>query len=65
MAGGVDAPWNLYIGVDASKGKHAIAIAESGRDAEVRYIGEIETVPSAVKRYVKELAGKARRLHSA
>ncbi len=35
----------LYIGVDASKGKHAIAIVESGRDAEVRYLGEIETAP--------------------
>jgi transposase len=53
----------LYIGVDASKGKHAIAVAESGRDAEVRYVGEIETGPSAVERFVKKMEGKAQRLH--
>jgi len=53
----------LYIGVDASKMKHAIAIAEHGRDAEVRYLGEIETCPSAVERFIKKMARKARRLH--
>jgi transposase len=53
----------LYTGVDASKGKHAIAVGESGRDAEVRYLGEIETGQSAVQRFVKKMEGKARRLH--
>jgi hypothetical protein len=32
----------VYVGVDAAKAKHAIAIAESGRSGEVRYVGEID-----------------------
>jgi transposase len=53
----------LYIGVDASKTKHAIAVAENGRSGEVRYVGEIETNPSAVERFIKKMERKGRRLH--
>ena len=53
----------LYVGVDASKMKHAIAVAESGRTGEVRYVGEIETNPSAVERFIKKMEQKGRRLH--
>ncbi len=30
----------FYVGVDVSKAKHAIAIAEGGRNGEVRYFGD-------------------------
>lgn len=30
----------FYVGVDVSKAKHAVAIAEGGRGGEVRYFGE-------------------------
>jgi hypothetical protein len=43
----------FFVGVDVSKAKHAIAIAESGRNGEVRYFGEIEATPAAVERFVR------------
>jgi transposase len=45
------------------KAKHAIAIAESGRDGEVRNFGEIEATPAAVERFVRKLEKKCPRLH--
>lgn len=54
----------FYVGVDVSKAKHAIAIAEGGRDG-VRYFGEIEATPAAVERLVRKLEKKHPRLHSA
>ena len=53
----------FYVGVDVSKAKHAIAIAEGGRDGEVRYFGEIEATPTAVERFVRKLEKKCPRLH--
>jgi transposase len=53
----------VYVGVDVAKAKHAIAVAESGRSGEVRYVGEIETNPAAVERFVRKLARKHPRLH--
>jgi transposase len=53
----------FYVGVDVSKAKHAIAIAESGRDGEVRYFGEIEATPAAVERFVRKLEKKHSRLY--
>ena len=53
----------VYVGVDVAKAKHAVAIAESGRSGEVRYVGEIETTPAAVERFVRKLARKHPRLH--
>lgn len=53
----------FYVGVDVSKAKHAVAIAESGRDAEVRYFGEIEATLAAVERFVRKLERKSAHLH--
>ena len=52
-----------YVGFDTSKTKHAVAVAESGREGEVRYLGEIETTPAAVERLLRKLAGKYKTLH--
>lgn len=47
-----------------SKAKQqAIAIAEGGRDGEVRYFGEIEATTAAVERFVRKLEKKHPRLH--
>jgi transposase len=54
----------VSVGVDVSKAKHAIAVAESGRSGEVRYVGEIEATPAAVERFVRKLARKHPRRHS-
>ncbi len=32
---------NIFIGMDVSKDRHAVAVADGGRDGEVRYFGEI------------------------
>ncbi|TIR15463.1 MAG: IS110 family transposase [Mesorhizobium sp.] len=53
----------FYVGVDVSKAKHAIAIAEGSREGEVRYFGEIEATDAAVERFVRKLERKHARLH--
>jgi len=53
----------FFVGVDVSKSKHAIAIAEDGRDGEIRYFGEIEASPASVERFVHKLEKKHPRLH--
>src|SRR5215212_1105454 len=52
-----------YVGFDTSKTKHAVAVAEGGREGEVRYLGEIETAPAAVERLLRKLAHKYKTLH--
>jgi transposase len=34
-----------FIGIDTSKLRNAVAIAETGREGEVRYLEEIDTSP--------------------
>ena len=48
----------VYVGVDAAKAKHTIAIAEGSRGAEVRYRGEIDNTPAAIERLIDKLARK-------
>ena len=52
-----------YVGFDPSKTKHAVAVAEGGREGEVRYLGEIEATPAAVERLLGKLAHKYKTLH--
>ena len=47
-----------FIRIDTSKLKNAVAIAEGGRDGEVRYLGEIATNDTATRKLVAKLAGK-------
>jgi transposase len=51
-----------FVGIDTSKLRNAVAIAESGRGGEVRYQGEIDTTEAATRKLVTKLAGKYRRL---
>jgi transposase len=48
----------VFVGIDAAKARHAVALAESGRQGEVRYLGEIEASPDAVRKLLTRLAGK-------
>jgi hypothetical protein len=41
-----------FIGIDTSKLRNAVAIAEGGRDGEVRYLGEIDTTEAATQKLV-------------
>jgi transposase len=53
-----------FVAFDSAKEKHAVAIADDGRDGEVRYLGEIDNSPDAVRKLVAKLSRqKYERLH--
>ena len=52
----------VFIGLDTSKLKISVAVAEEGRQGEVRFVGDIANTPEAVRRLVTKLAGRYRRL---
>ncbi|MGY3613900.1 hypothetical protein ACVJGD_000096 [Bradyrhizobium sp. USDA 10063] len=52
----------IYVGLDTSKLKISVAVAEAGRDGDVRFIGEIDSAPDAVERLVTKLAKRHRDL---
>ena len=47
-----------FVGIDTAKNNHALAIADLGREGEVRYLGEIDSAPAAVERMIRKLAGR-------
>ena len=51
-----------YVAFDTAKLKHAVAIAETGRDGEIRFVGEIENRASTIERLIKKLARRYRKL---
>ena len=53
----------VFVGIDAAKAKHAVAVAEPGRNGEVRYLGEIEASPEAVRKLLTRLAVRHGELH--
>jgi len=53
----------VYVAFDVARRKHAVAVAESGRRGEVRFIGEIENSGAAIARMLKKLASRHGRLH--
>jgi transposase len=52
-----------FVGIDVAKLKNAIAIAESGRDGEVRYFGEVEASDASMRRIIQRIAAKFDRVH--
>jgi len=52
----------VFVGIDTSKLRNAVALAEGGRNGEVRYLGEIENTDAATSKLVKKLAAQHRRL---
>jgi transposase len=51
-----------YIGIDTSKLRNAVAIAEAGRNGELRYLGEFDSSDAATRKLVAKLAVKYRKL---
>ena len=45
----------VFVGMDVSKDSHAVAVAESGRDGEARFYGEIGSDGASVRRFVRKL----------
>jgi transposase len=48
----------VFVGIDAAKLRNAVAVAEGGRDGEVRYLGEFNNTPDAVAKLVRKLAAR-------
>ena len=53
----------LFVGLDVAKARHAVAVAEEGRQGEVRYWGEIDADTESVRRLVAKLEKRNVRLH--
>jgi transposase len=51
-----------FVGLDTSKLRNAVAIADGIRCSEVRFLGEIENSAAATTKLVRKLAAKYRRL---
>ena len=44
-----------FIGLDVAKMRHAVAVAEDGRQGEVRYLGEVGADTESVRRLAAKL----------
>ena len=53
----------VFIGIDTAKAHNAVAVAEAGRDGEVRYLGTFDNTPDAVAKLVRKLADRYETLH--
>ncbi len=51
-----------FVGFDTSKLRNAVAIAESGRDGELRYLGEIDNSERGTRKLVAKLEERYQRL---
>jgi transposase len=58
----VDHHTEAFVGIDTSKSRNAIAIADGGRGGEVRYLGEFPATEAAIRKLVAKLAAKYRHL---
>ena len=52
-----------FVGFDTAKKKHALAVAEGGRNGEVRWFGEIDGSPATVEKVIGKLAARYAKLH--
>jgi transposase len=48
----------VFIGIDTAKARNAVAVAEAGRDGEIRYLGEFDNTPDATTKLIRKLAGR-------
>ena len=52
-----------FVGIDVAKLRNAVAVADAGRDGEVRFYGEVDASPESMRRLAAKLASKHERLH--
>jgi transposase len=53
----------IFVGIDVSKARNAIAIADGGRNGEVRYLGEVDASEESMRRLIKKITSKQERAH--
>jgi transposase len=56
-------PSLVYVGIDTAKAKLAVALAQGGRNGELRYLGEIDNSSAAVERLMCKLGKTYKALH--
>jgi len=47
-----------FVGIDVAKLRNAVAVADAGRDGEVRYFGEVDASPDSMRRLAAKLTAK-------
>ena len=47
-----------FVGIDVAKLRNAVAVADAGRDGEVRFFGEVDASPESMRRLVAKLAAR-------
>lgn len=52
-----------FVGIDVAKLRNAIAIADAGREGEVRFFGEVDASNTSMRRVIQRIATKFDRVH--
>jgi transposase len=52
-----------FVAFDTAKTKHAVAIADGGRNGEVRFVGDVASSPARVAQLIRKLTGRYAKLH--
>ena len=47
-----------FVGIDIAKARNAVAVAEGGRQGEIRYLGEVDNTPDAVAKLVRRMVDR-------
>lgn len=53
----------VFVGMDVAKTRNAIAVADSERGGEVRFLGEVDASPEAMRRVVQRITARHERVH--
>lgn len=60
-------PWQIigvaFVAIDVAKLRNAVAIADAGREGEVRFFGEVEASDEGMRRVVQRISAKFDRVH--
>ncbi len=56
--------WEAFVGIDVAKLRNAIAIAEAGREGEVRFFGEVDASDESMRRVIRRISTKFDRVLS-
>ncbi len=46
----------VFVGIDVAKLRNAVAVADAGRDGEVRFLGEVDAGDESMRRIIRKIA---------
>lgn len=52
-----------FVGIDVAKLRNAVAIADAGREGEIRFFGEVEASVESMRRVIQRISAKFDRVH--